>query len=72
MGTKAYFIFMKLAAFKIATIGVRYVGMPLIVEFGKNCCFRIYYLSEHKDELKSCQDHILKVSLSPDELKLTS
>ncbi|MEN4983896.1 hypothetical protein [Acinetobacter modestus] len=45
VGTKAYFIFMKLAAFKIATIGVRYVGMPLIVEFGKKTAvlgFTIY------------------------------
>jgi UDP-N-acetyl-D-mannosaminuronate dehydrogenase len=39
VGTKAYFIFMKLAVFKIATIGVRYVGMPLIVEFGKKLLF---------------------------------
>lgn len=59
---------LQLSDLKIAIIGLGYVGLPLAVEFGKQLPVVGFDIQQKRiQELKSGQDHTLKVS--PEELK---
>ena len=54
--------------FRLAIIGLGYVGLPLAIEFGKQRSVVGFDINQARvDELKSGQDHTLEVS--PEELK---